>query len=335
MIHNRIIFPVGQGGFAYERIENYVVIYDCGSHSSMSRVESFIDDVSMRIDHVDLLFISHFDKDHVSGLRYLLSHLRVRTAVVPWIASELKMAYGMYTNGSYSAIESILRENDVEVVEIREEGNEQHQFTFQDLWEWVAKSMMTAADFESVKLYMQKLGLDLTALTSDVVYLEKEKDNINAAFKAVFGAKGPNTKGLVMLSQRCKNSPLRAKIMMRGCPHCMGFFQLIDYIDKTSCLYVGDADLKNRGCKRMVQNFLIRYKCDEPLLMMQIPHHGSQYNIGVNFEKDFPSLFYFVNDIDTKRLQKSACLFKSLTKQKKLLVSRDVCHDTIVTKAGV
>ena len=37
MRHERFIFPVGQGGFAGERIGNYVVAFDCGSISSTSK----------------------------------------------------------------------------------------------------------------------------------------------------------------------------------------------------------------------------------------------------------------------------------------------------------
>ena len=71
------------------------------------------------------------------------------------------------------------------------------------------------------------------------------------------------------------------------------------------------------------------------LLLLQIPHHGSQYNIGAQFETDIAARYYFVNDVDTKRLQKSPGLFKSLTGQKKLLVSRGKCQNLIGTRTVV
>lgn len=330
-MHERFIFPVGQGGFSGERIDNYTVVFDCGSISTTSMVESSIDHVSREIDHVDLLFISHFDNDHVNGIRYLLSYLTVKKAVVSWIPHELRAAYGVYTNGAYTATIGLLRENNVDVEDIGEEEKDEKTYDIQKIWEWIAKSMMTTAEFNKIKANMQAAGIDVPKLTSDPFYLENQKENINTAFKDEFGAKGPNTKGLIMLSQKCANVPKRATELVRGCWRKDCFWNNIDRLDETSCLYVGDADLKNRTNNQMVKAFLDKHKIDPMLLMMQIPHHGSQYNIGAQFEKDFPARYYFVNDIDTRRLQKSVKLFKSLTNQKKLMVSRGLCQDLIWT----
>lgn len=43
MLHNRILYPVGQGGFAFEHIDGVSIIYDCGSDTSPKRVEMYID----------------------------------------------------------------------------------------------------------------------------------------------------------------------------------------------------------------------------------------------------------------------------------------------------
>ena len=336
MIHERFIFPVGQGGFAGERIGDFVVVYDCGSISSSSMVEDCIDHASRYVDHVDLLFISHFDKDHVNGLRYLLSQVKVAKAVVSWIKPELRAAYGVYTNGAYTAVMGVLRGSDVGVDEIGSEEREEGAFV-KDIWEWIARSMMTVVEFNGVIARMQAAGIDVRRLEKDPYYLENQKENINTAFKDEFGAKGPNTKGLIMLSQRCKDVKIQFAELYKGCPcnngcgFCVGP-QVIDRTNATSCLYVGDADLKNGSNNQLVQGFLKAHLNESMLLLMQIPHHGSQYNIGAQFETEFPALYYFVNDVDTKRLQKSPVLFKSLTGQKKLLVSRGNCQDLIETR---
>jgi hypothetical protein len=98
---------------------------------------------------------------------------------------------------------------------------------------------------------------------------------------------------------------------------------------------VDDADLKNTTNNQMVQDFFSKNRTEVPLLLMQIPHHGSQYHIGAQFETDFPAKYYFVNDEDTKRLQKSITLFGSLMKQKNLLVSRGNCQDLIRSVAKI
>ena len=65
--------------------------------------------------------------------------------------------------------------------------------------------------------------------------------------------------------------------------------------------------------------------------MMQIPHHGSQYNVGARFETDFAAKYYFVNDITTKRIQGNQRLYNSLMSQKNLLVVNENCKNLVVT----
>lgn len=327
MWHERVFFPVGQGGFAVERIGDYTVAFDCGSSTSLGLVESWIDLlVRNNVNGIDVLFISHFDNDHVNSIRYLLNNVKVRRTVTSMIPEELKTAYGIYTNGAYNAIMTLLRENNMETDEVGGEENGILSIQHNDIWEWVAKSMMSVAEFERIKSKMVEMGLDVTRL-DDADYLEKEKKNVNKAFRAVFGTKGPNTKGLIMLSQKSKNVPVSGcKVVEDWClnPTRRGVFI------ESSCLYVGDADLRNVANKADVKSFIRRNKTEDELLLMQIPHHGSQNNRGVGFETDFPARLYFMNDVDTNRLQKNPKLLNSLTRQRKLLVLSDRVRDIML-----
>jgi hypothetical protein len=96
--------PVGHGGFhtgtlaVVEPLFRWV--YDCGSWTKKPALQRQADafvrrcgQVSQRGVDVDLLFISHFDADHVSGLATLLGaptdlRLRVHTAVSPYLSPE-------------------------------------------------------------------------------------------------------------------------------------------------------------------------------------------------------------------------------------------------------
>ena len=72
----RTIHPVGHGGFFTEELcegnECYNVVYDCGTRNSTMLLEREINKAFNRMQSVDLLFISHFDRDHVSGLKELV-----------------------------------------------------------------------------------------------------------------------------------------------------------------------------------------------------------------------------------------------------------------------
>ena len=154
IIHQRFIFPVGQGGFACEMIGDYIVVYDCGSLTSNSMVESCIEYLSTITNHVDILFISHFDTDHVNSIRYLVSSVLVKKAVMSLIPKELKAAYGAYTNGAYTSIVGLLTGNDIEIIEVGGEEDSKHLIVYQDIWEWLAKSMMNKTEFASVTAHM-------------------------------------------------------------------------------------------------------------------------------------------------------------------------------------
>lgn len=333
MIHERFICPVGHGGFSVEIIEDYVVVYDCGSTSSPHMVESCIDKLALHVNHVDLLFISHFDKDHVNTLRYLLSSVTVRRAVTSLIPKELKWCYNVYTKGAYMAIMNLLGVYNVESGEYQENEVEEKRFQYGDIWEWISKSMMTQKEIASVKAKLPPAGIDIKQIENPN-YVEREKEAINNVFKDVFGGKGPNAKGLIMLSQHCKGVEILGSHVERGCCTCYSM-DSIPRSDESSCLYVGDADLANRESNKAAQKFLQTYRTESMLQLMQIPHHGSRYNVGVHFEQDYRALYYFLNDRTTDRLQKNINLFKSLMTKKKLLVARDVCGDLIYTETKI
>lgn len=330
MVHERFICPVGQGGFSIEMIDGFVVVYDCGSVSSPNAVELSIDKLWQDADHVDVLFISHFDKDHVNSIRYLLSHIKVLKAVTSFIPSVLRTAYGVYTDGAYTAITQLLKDNGVDTEEIGDGEVNKRPYYFRNIWEWIAKSMMTPADFSAVTVNLQQSGVVLETLNIDPDYLERQKEKINEAFKDVFGPKGPNSKGLIVLSQKCRGIETKLCLIYQGCEWCRNVLSRIAN-NVSSCLYVGDADLKNRANKKDVKEFLNNNRSESPLLMMQIPHHGSQYNVGARFETDFAAKYYFVNDITTKRIQGNQRLYNSLMSQKKLLVVNENCKNLVVT----
>ena len=87
---DRTFWPVGHGAFYTERFFNHVdnnvftAIYDCGG-KDQAVVQRIIDQIILHDNHVDYLFISHFHRDHINGLRYLLTKAQVDHIVIPQI----------------------------------------------------------------------------------------------------------------------------------------------------------------------------------------------------------------------------------------------------------
>ena len=78
----RTFHPVGQGGFYTEcHNDEFNIVYDCGStprkHSS-----SIVQSTFSKRDDIDILFISHFDYDHVSSIATLKKNTGTIHAVV-------------------------------------------------------------------------------------------------------------------------------------------------------------------------------------------------------------------------------------------------------------
>jgi ribonuclease BN (tRNA processing enzyme) len=86
----REFHPVGHGAFFTERLchrgqKDIIVVYDCGCSrkEELVSLEREINHFFKNVDEkIDYLFISHFDKDHVSGIKLLQSHIDNDTHLV-------------------------------------------------------------------------------------------------------------------------------------------------------------------------------------------------------------------------------------------------------------
>lgn len=94
--------PVGQGLFATGALEcswsskAFSWVYDCGTSSRQALIRSAVDrfrsSSHSRKGALDLLAISHFDKDHVSGLIHLLQNSTLDMLLLPYMSPEHRMA---------------------------------------------------------------------------------------------------------------------------------------------------------------------------------------------------------------------------------------------------
>ena len=82
----RTIHPVGQGGFYTEifrdGINDHCIVYDCGSENKQ-KLKSAIRSALPDNTPIDILFISHFDSDHVNGIKELIKHHTIKCVVMP------------------------------------------------------------------------------------------------------------------------------------------------------------------------------------------------------------------------------------------------------------
>lgn len=81
---------VGQGLFYSGKVENFNFIYDCGTEKNYrnymdKEIDRYVKNELGSKKLLDLLILSHFHEDHISGLDRLLNQVNVDTVIIPYL----------------------------------------------------------------------------------------------------------------------------------------------------------------------------------------------------------------------------------------------------------
>jgi beta-lactamase superfamily II metal-dependent hydrolase len=79
----RIFHPIGQGAFYSEKHENFNIVYDCGNWKNTKLSSNVVKQAFNEGEIIDVLFISHFDYDHVNKIKILKEHAKIKRVVLP------------------------------------------------------------------------------------------------------------------------------------------------------------------------------------------------------------------------------------------------------------
>lgn len=107
---NFTFFKAGQGSFyggriwAHETNKVYTIVYDCGTspfiegnneslNNEINNFKHFFRSSSKNKNEIELLFISHLDYDHVSGLKRLLTEFKVKNIILPYIEKKHRQIF--------------------------------------------------------------------------------------------------------------------------------------------------------------------------------------------------------------------------------------------------
>jgi beta-lactamase superfamily II metal-dependent hydrolase len=107
-------FPVGQGLFAAGRFSNFVEkrpselnwVFDCGTTSSQRFLDRSLDrQFPLGVRHkIDLMAISHFDRDHISGVARLLGRARVEKLLLPYVPLAQRLVLAQAAGADTNAV---------------------------------------------------------------------------------------------------------------------------------------------------------------------------------------------------------------------------------------
>lgn len=344
--HERKFLPVGHGAFFIERLfvedtRVFTAVYDCGDSNNGNLIKQFASlefgPSSAPTERIDILFLSHLDKDHVNGLPYLQPYLTNRTRVfLPFYYHNLQSVYdknkrvGIATVVAilghvhitpilvkYHTLDDPLPDIDIDQHDYERNGNviESGQILKKivmgkPVWRYVPFNL-----FNEKKLYDAFKKQVVKTLHWKLSKLEDAKTWTSSDISSLRGLYSPfmsltiNDNSLIVLSDRyMKKLPIVAKYKAPYLQKCGGFPFVFTRYAYLSCLYTGDTVLK-RGTKK-VSKYCDRYEefLDElqrytyNLALMQVPHHGSGNNINMAALCDCFSLGLFSNysTADTK-----------------------------------
>lgn len=301
----RTIHPVGQGAMYSERFLDkdgktvFLTVYDCGS-DNFRKLEREISSSFIKSEGVDLLFISHLDKDHVNGLRKLMDCVgTIKNVVLPLTPSWLKPILLLMADDEVSAQIITSPEDffkDSNTIYVRsawemsavtsplslplqgdssiavDSGTRINSSAF-GVWDWcyIPYNYDEVVRINAFLVELQNAGITESDL-SEPYFIDENRNKIQEIYRKVCGS--VNDSSLVVYSGGFNNeySSRYVHNSVRG-----------SRPSREACLYLGDVDIHqiSMNAKTMVDDLkdnLISYMVNHHIGTIQLPHHGSIKN---------------------------------------------------------
>jgi len=321
----RTFHPVGQGAFFTEQFYGndaetllYNVVYDCGSKSSgiKTQIERSIRNVLHDKKEIDVLFLSHFDDDHVNFVKYLKNkgHLKGTRIFIPMLAAEEWLGIQPYA-ANYRYILSLYDRaiGGTKVIKVKfdeEEGGERTLENRNDpvvvesieddsipsgtvlrpqlpvpnvIWCYTPFNVQFKALITEFQNKLLAEGLEYERLRGrnyvlDPVNHRKLKKIYQGLGKNPSGGTAINLNSVLVMSYP-KDADKCRKLgnrRMVSC-YCDCWRYYYDGCYPGSCLYTGDTSANEDFVwNRMVQMIEQCIGNDSTLGLLQVPHHGSK-----------------------------------------------------------
>lgn len=304
----RIMPSIGHGAFYIEVFENksFVAVYDCGSDNKKELAQAI---EKLDVDKIDVLFISHFDDDHVNGISKLCEQCKISYVILP----------DLYDSALLYLTEAIVKESSMDVLQLiinpeeffHSRGNEETEIVFvlpygQEMrdvehrvsqihsgsdamgvvatndvclkWKYVLHNSGFSAYGSMIKIEIENMLRNNFGQTAiDFQWIIKNMDRLRKPLKQIFVKYGGGHKGDKSLSNQ--NS-----LVVYSSP-CMDCFSYATYnylhkelrvYHKPGFLYCGDYNMLDSTLYQEFKNTIGDY--EQQCGGVQIPHHGSNNN---------------------------------------------------------
>ena len=308
----RTFYNVGDALFIVENVNDKYFIYDCGAQNNFDAETAIRKAFPCQGQIIEAVFISHYDRYHINGIHFLLTHCEVRLLILP-LLSKFTMFF-LYSNLMERADVS---ENDIEfvlntvdyvnqispntrIVYIDSTQNNAQNFTndgitFENLYNNTSYEFTMENPLNSGIKVHPKSNPDWIFMIHNIQTLTTEEEK---AFKDKFsslcieaGVEDGDIKALWKKKELCLDKGFKRDNMpkeaiqtyidkLKG--HSINSLCLTVYSGpckastkgKVGCLYLGDFNAK----KYFLDLHHAFYQVWENIGAIQIPHHGSWHN---------------------------------------------------------
>ena len=309
----RTFHPVGQGAFFTEQFyegkgekQLYNVVYDCGSLSSgiKDQMEHIIRDCFHDRKKIDILFLSHFDDDHVNYVEYLeqQGYLNETKVFIPMLEDEEWLSITPY-KANYDYVLS-LNDKGAKVIKVSPEGGDitpeytpiseitgdsisgnkricpDFVYTSDNkpIWFYIPINVRFDSLIKEFKKALGNAGLSYDKLR-DKDYVFANYDELKRIYQGLSG-KEPGCTAINLNSLLVMSLPGDTNLLT----DCYEGYRIIRYYWRFyrgvwgSCLYTGDTSIGDATVWNRIENIINQcIASDKRLHLMQIPHHGSKY----------------------------------------------------------
>ncbi len=295
----RTFHPIGQGAFYSEKHKNFNVVYDCGEWKNSKEADEVVKKAFDESEDIDVLFISHFDYDHICKIKTLREKTRkIKRVVLPLLHENEKLLLNFFHKvlGKTDVLklienpESFFEKEtviisispkpppDSEVVERKvQDIDEISQSTVIDSGTILKKSFMKSYDWVYIPYNFEyrDRNAQLEALLEEdcedsikagkIPYEPKEIKKIKDIYRKVRGTINQNS--MVVYSGPPENSKFMSLFPSYSLTWIDSFSN-----EKVGCVYTGDCDLQNIGLS--LRDVYEGYW--DNVGTIQIPHHGDE-----------------------------------------------------------
>jgi hypothetical protein len=308
----RTFHSVGHGAFYTEKHfndannEQLNIVYDCGSLGKIANLKPIIKNAYSPNDWIDYLFISHLDKDHISGINELNKRVnkKFKNVIMPLLNNIDKLfIMGKWEDDEVDEFGDLVIEPEVvfsdphiifikkanplqydieyeqtinqnEHIRINESGSVIFPSSVNEEWIFKHYNYCESERIIQFERELNKIGLgDIKTYKGKQLLnlLKSRKKDIKECYNNIDGDINENS--MIIYSGPDNNidgiyQSFQASVVQQP--------QNFKWINKPACIYTGDSDCNKNDLSKIFDIYW------EHIGTIQIPHHGSINNYNHN-----------------------------------------------------